>query len=90
MSPTVPLQSAAPLFIVFVLMMVVALGLVVWTWLDAEKNSDHPAFLWAVVVFLAPILGIVLYLLLGRNATGTTGNRDGSRSQTTQNKRPPM
>lgn len=90
MSPTILLQSAAPLFVVFLLMTVVALGLVVWTWLDAEKNSDHPAFLWAVVVFLAPILGIVLYLLLGRNATGTTGNRDGSRSQTTQNDRPPL
>lgn len=89
MSPTLPLQSAAPLFIVFVLMMVVALGLVVWTWLDAEKNSDHPAFLWAVVVFLAPILGIVLYLLLGRNATDS-GNHDGSRSQTSRSKRPPM
>ena len=50
------------------LMVLVALGLVVWTYKDAQRNSDHPAFLWAVVVFLAPLLGIVLYLLLGRNA----------------------
>lgn len=50
------------------LMLVVLIGLVVWTYTDAQKNSEHPAFLWAVVVFLAPLLGIVLYFLLGRNA----------------------
>ncbi len=46
------------------------LALVVWTYSDAEKNSSHPAFLWAIVVFLAPVLGIVLYLILGRDQTG--------------------
>ena len=33
---------------------------------DASANSDQPAFLWAIVVLLAPLLGILLYLLLGR------------------------
>ncbi len=44
------------------------LGMVVWTYRDAKRNSSHPAFLWAVVVFLAPLLGIVLYLILGRGS----------------------
>lgn len=42
--------------------------MVVWTYSDARQNSSHPAFLWAVVVFLAPLLGLVLYFILGRNA----------------------
>ena len=50
-----------------IVMFVVMIGLVVWTYTDAQTNSTHPAFLWAVVVFLAPLLGIVLYLLLGRD-----------------------
>jgi hypothetical protein len=45
----------------------VYIAAVVWTYQDAQSHSDHPAFLWAVVVFLAPLLGIVLYLLLGRH-----------------------
>ncbi len=49
-----------------VLMLLVQLALVVWTYTDATDNSEQPAFLWAIVVFLAPLLGVVLYLLLGR------------------------
>ncbi|MFD1685375.1 PLDc N-terminal domain-containing protein [Halobellus litoreus] len=69
MPSTVLLQSgAAGLFAIFGLfLLLVGLALVVWTYQDAQKNSSHPAFLWAIVVFLAPILGIVLYLLLGRD-----------------------
>jgi len=46
------------------------LYMVFWTYTDAKKNSTHPAFLWAVVVFLAPLLGLVLYLILGRDRRG--------------------
>jgi uncharacterized membrane protein YhaH (DUF805 family) len=49
------------------LVFVVSIALIVWTYTDAQANSTHPAFLWAIVVFLAPVLGIVLYLLLGRD-----------------------
>lgn len=52
--------------IVSVLILVVQLALVVWTYTDAKDNSDQPAFLWAIVVFLAPLLGLILYFLLGR------------------------
>lgn len=76
----IPLQSGAGGAALLVLLLfVVTIGLVVWTYLDAEKHSSHPAFLWAVVVFLAPLLGIVLYFLLGRDQrhapTGTGAAR---------------
>ena len=64
------LQSgAAGAFVLLlgILMFVVAIAMIVWTYTDAQKNSSHPAFLWAIVVFFAPLLGIVLYLLLGRD-----------------------
>jgi uncharacterized membrane protein HdeD (DUF308 family) len=69
MPSTVLLQSgAAGLFVLFgLLLLVVGIALIVWTYQDAQKNSSHPAFLWAIVVFLAPLLGIVLYVLLGRD-----------------------
>ncbi|RKD93854.1 PLDc N-terminal domain-containing protein [Halopiger aswanensis] len=57
-------------FMIFAVLMLVYLGMVVWTFSDAQQNSTHPAFLWAIVVFFAPLLGLVLYVLLGRDATG--------------------
>ncbi len=69
MLSTVALQGGA--FAVFgligLLLFAAHVALIVWTYGDAESNSSHPAFLWAIVVFLAPLLGIVLYLLLGRD-----------------------
>jgi len=53
--------------LLFALLMFAAhVAMIVWTYSDAQTRSDQPAFLWAIVVFLAPLLGIVLYLLLGR------------------------
>lgn len=53
--------------LVGILVLIVGIALIVWTYSDAQKHSSHPAFLWAIVVFLAPVLGIILYLLLGRD-----------------------
>jgi len=39
----------------------------IWTYFDADKNSSQPAILWALIVFVAPVLGIILYFILGRN-----------------------
>ena len=69
MPSNVLLQSggAGAVILFGLLMFLVGIALIVWTYKDAQQNSSHPAFLWAVVVFLAPLLGIVLYLLLGRD-----------------------
>ncbi|MGZ0747142.1 PLDc N-terminal domain-containing protein [Haloparvum sp. AD34] len=67
-SPVV-FQGAAAGFglLVALLLFAAHIALIFWTYSDAQKNSSHPAFLWAIVVFLAPLLGIVLYLLLGQD-----------------------
>lgn len=73
MPSTVALQSggAAGIFLLFALLVVaVTVGLILWTYQDAQTNSSQPAFLWALVVFFAPILGLLLYLLLGRDRKG--------------------
>ncbi|KDS91197.1 membrane protein [Halorubrum saccharovorum] len=60
--------GAGALFLLFgLLMLLVQLGIIVWIYSDAQQRSDQPAFLWAIVAFLAPLLGLVLYLILGRN-----------------------
>jgi uncharacterized membrane protein YhaH (DUF805 family) len=69
MSSLVILQAgAAGAFFLFAfLLFVIGIALTIWTYSDAQRNSSHPPFLWAVVVFLAPLLGVVLYLLVGRD-----------------------
>lgn len=69
MSPSMLLQNAAGgIALLFgLLAFLVTIGMIVWTYSDAQRNSSHPAFLWALVVFLAPLLGLVLYFLLGRD-----------------------
>lgn len=64
---TVALQGGGAVAGLFGLLLLIAqIALIYWTYKDAQTNSDQPAFLWAIVVFLAPLLGIVLYFLLGR------------------------
>lgn len=47
--------------------LIIVLILAVWTYGDAKKYSSHPAILWALAVFLAPLFGILFYFILGRN-----------------------
>lgn len=51
----------------FLVMLFITIALIWWVYSDAKENSSHPAFLWALVVFFAPLLGLVLYMLLGRD-----------------------
>ena len=68
MYPAFPLQNGGGgLLLVWLIFVALFLALTYWVYQDARRNSEHPAFLWAIVVFLAPILGLVLYVLLGRN-----------------------
>lgn len=64
---TIPLQAAGAIAFLFGLVsLIVHLAIILWVYSDAQTRSDQPAFLWAIVAFLAPLLGLVLYLLLGR------------------------
>ncbi|WP_123534691.1 PLDc N-terminal domain-containing protein [Halosimplex salinum] len=71
MPSMIPLQAGEAAFVLLfgLLLFAIGIALIVWTYNDAQKNSSHPAFLWAIVVFLAPLLGLVLYFLLGRDQT---------------------
>jgi len=66
---TIALQARGGAALLGLVFLIVLIALIVWTYRDAKQNSSHPAVLWAIVVFLAPLLGIVLYLILGRNRT---------------------
>ena len=57
-------------FVFWLLSMLLLVAAVIWTYSDAQQHSDQPAFLWALVVFFAPLLGLVLYVVLGRNSRG--------------------
>ena len=72
-----PLQNGGAVLLVWLIFVALFLALAYWVYKDAQRNSEHPAFLWAIVVFLAPILGLVLYVLLGRN--GGSGGHSSSR-----------
>ncbi|WP_096392850.1 PLDc N-terminal domain-containing protein [Halorubrum trapanicum] len=69
MSPLL-LQGAAVgiALLISLVFLVVHLAMIVWTYSDAQQRSDHPPVLWALVVFFAPILGLLLYLIIGRNS----------------------
>ena len=75
MIPTIPLQNAGAVLFIWLFFLVIALALTYWVYRDAQKNSQHSAFLWALVVFLAPLLGLVLYFLLGRKGGRGRGHR---------------
>lgn len=49
------------------LSLLVHVAMILWTYSDAGSNSSHPAVLWAVIVLFAPLIGFVLYFLIGRN-----------------------
>jgi len=69
MSPLL-LQGAAAgiVVLIWLLFLVVHFAMIAWTYSDAQDRSEHPPVLWALVVFFAPILGILLYFIIGRNS----------------------
>mgnify|MGYP002281191561 CR=1 FL=1 len=67
--PSILLQFEPALigFVLSLFTFVVQIALVIWTYSDATDNSSHSAILWTLVVLFAPLIGVVLYLLLGRD-----------------------
>jgi phosphotransferase system glucose/maltose/N-acetylglucosamine-specific IIC component len=69
MISAIPLQfGIGALVSVFSLLSLIVHGaMILWTYSDAGENSSHPAVLWAIVVLFAPLIGFVLYFLIGRD-----------------------
>ncbi|WP_226481867.1 hypothetical protein [Natrinema amylolyticum] len=63
-------------FVGFVWLFVGIVG-TLWVFIDASENSSQSAVLWGLVAFLGGILGILLYVLLGRD-----GGSERSRTRT--------
>jgi len=47
-------------------------GEILWTFWDADIHSSMNRWLWALVVGLSGLLGLSLYVLLGRDEHGAT------------------
>ncbi|AHZ22651.1 hypothetical protein E6P09_04035 [Haloferax mediterranei ATCC 33500] len=60
----------------------------VWAGLDAAKHSPHNAFLWGFSVFVGGLLGLALYLNLGRGGYGTHRSDADTRSRAPIEKTP--
>lgn len=72
-------------FFVIILLALVALGLIIWAVVDLVGNpglSLPVKVVWAVVIFFIPLLGSILYLVIGRNMT-TGGPPGGTSTGTT-------
>jgi len=59
MSPILQGGGGALVLLFGLLTLLVQLAIIVWIYSDAQQRSDQPAFLWAIVAFLAPLLGLV-------------------------------
>jgi len=60
--------------IVALLMLVLSIVIPLWVYSDAQRNSSDSALLWALVVFFGNLLGLLLYLLIGRDGAGGQGS----------------
>lgn len=71
MPPALPLQNDGGVLLFWLLLIVLFLAAVYWVYTDAQKNSEQSAFLCALVVVFGAVLGVLLYLLLGREEAPT-------------------
>jgi uncharacterized membrane protein YdcZ (DUF606 family) len=60
---------------IFLLFFLFGIVITLFVYMDAQDNSPQSAVLWALVAFFGGILGLLLYLLLGRK--GHSGTRRG-------------
>jgi hypothetical protein len=58
----------------------IAAAIAYWVYNDAKKRGNPNAVLWGVVSFFFTLLGLILYLLIGRNqgTMGGTGTPPGT------------
>lgn len=59
--------------LVVILLSLAALGLIIWAIIDLIGNPAMDTtmkIIWALVIFFIPLLGSILYLVIGRNMTG--------------------
>jgi len=82
MAEAVELFGLTPLVLLISGLVLGAIGIALavflgmWTYNDAKERGSNDPALWTLVVLFVPMpIGIILYLLLGRNNTGQSTNR---------------
>jgi hypothetical protein len=55
------------LFCCYGLVLLVYLALVYWVYSDASGRGNDKAGLWALLVFFTPVIGLLIYFLVGRD-----------------------
>ncbi|WP_226480918.1 PLDc N-terminal domain-containing protein [Natrinema amylolyticum] len=74
-----PMQAGSGgVLLIGLLLVVIQIAALVWVYTDAQSNSPHSAALWTLVVFFGGLLGLLLYILIGRE------DRRGRSSRQTQ------
>jgi hypothetical protein len=56
---------------------IIQIAITYWVYNDAKKNGNPNAVLWGVLTFFFTLIGLILYLVIGRNQ-GTTGTPGGA------------
>ncbi len=50
----------------------IAVGIAYWVYNDAKKRGNPNAMIWAIVGFFLGLIGLLLYVLIGRNQGTST------------------
>ena len=81
MAEAIELLGVTPLMLLISGLVLAVVGIVVtiflglWTYHDAKERSHEPA-LWTLLVLFVPLpIGIILYLVVGRNKEGQSTGR---------------
>ena len=45
----------------------IAAAIAYWVYNDAKKRGNPNAIVWAILTFISTVIGLVLYLIIGRN-----------------------
>ena len=70
------------IFLVFILLALASLALIIWAIVDLVGNpriDGSIKIVWAIVIFFIPLIGSIVYLVVGRKASeqGSTGGGRG-------------
>ncbi len=65
------LFASATSLICCVAWFIINIAILIWVYQDANKRGAN-GVLWAIIVFIAGLLGLLLYFAVGRNNNSTT------------------
>lgn len=67
----------APLSLISFLLLLIWVGVVIWVYRDAERRGMN-GILWALLVFIGNLIGLLIYLILRSDTVFTASSREGA------------